>query len=152
MFIRGLDIILKQGMSSTTSSNIARACAVFCEGPLLHYVQVSGIFNDSKTFVDMPLKVSPETVTAAFAAIPDPTDTAALKDFLDAYFDPAGSDLDVWEPTDLQTAPSFLDSVDAEYKQWGDDLNQLWKLLGYCYIYIDAYDHMHLSTHLLHLV
>lgn len=103
---------------------------MFCEGPILHYIQISGIFNDSKTFVDMPLKDSPETVSAAFAAIPDPTNKAALENFLNMYFDEAGSDLDIWEPTDLQTSPTFLDSLDAEYRQWGDDLNQLWKLLG----------------------
>lgn len=77
----------------------------------------------------MPLKTSPETVTAAFALI-DPTDKTALENFLDTYFDEAGSDLDTWEPSDLQDSPAFLESVDAEYKQWGDDLNQLWKLLG----------------------
>jgi len=26
---------------------------VYCEGPLLHTVQLAGIFNDSKTFVDL---------------------------------------------------------------------------------------------------
>lgn len=79
----------------------------------------------------MPLKTSPENVTAAFAAIPDPTDKTLLQLFIDQYFDAAGSDLDEWIPTDLQDSPSFLDSItDADYKQWGSDLNQLWKILG----------------------
>jgi alpha,alpha-trehalase len=118
-------------MSYDTSSSIARACTVFCEGPILHYVQISGIFNDSKTFVDMPLKASPETVSAAFATIPDPTDKVALENFLDMYFAEAGSDLDIWIPSDLQDSPAFLDLIsDSDYKQWANDLNQLWKLLG----------------------
>ena len=116
---------------SDISSSISRACSVFCTGPILHYIQISGIFNDSKTFVDMPLKTSPENVTAAFDEISDPTDKNALEAFLDMYFEPAGSDLDEWVPTDLQDSPSFLDDItDEQYKQWAYDLNQLWKLLG----------------------
>ena len=104
---------------------------MYCDGPILHYVQVSEIFNDSKTFVDMPLKVSPEEATAAFDAIDDPTDTEAIREFLSTYFNEAGSDLDDWIPEDLQESPAFLNKItDVNYRQWGDDLNQLWKLLG----------------------
>lgn len=118
-------------MSSAVHTSIARACTVFCEGPILHYVQTSGIYNDSKTFVDMPLKTSPESVTAAFDALPDPTNRTALEVFLDTYFEAAGSDLDEWVPADLQSSPPFLEKIaDPAYKQWGDDLNQLWRLLG----------------------
>ena len=50
---------------------------------------------------------------------------------LASYIDEAGSDLNIWEPSDLQEFPAFLDTIkDPEYKQWGSDLNQLWKLLG----------------------
>lgn len=31
-------------------------CQVFCSGALLHSVQMAGLFNDSKDFVDMPMR------------------------------------------------------------------------------------------------
>ncbi len=75
--------------------NITRACTVYCEGPLLEAVQLSGIFNDSKTFVDMPMIYEPEETMTAFEAlgITDPTSNKTLlEDFLNNYFYPAGAD------------------------------------------------------------
>ena len=45
-------------------TTVARSCSVFCSGPILATVQMADppLFNDSKTFVDMPLKVDPEEV------------------------------------------------------------------------------------------
>lgn len=40
--------------------------AVFCTGRLLRAVQTGRLFPDSKTFVDMPLRTSPERVLVAF--------------------------------------------------------------------------------------
>ena len=51
---------------------LARACSVYCGGPLLHAVQSAALFDDSKTFVDMPMRDEPEAVLAAFAALPAP--------------------------------------------------------------------------------
>jgi len=35
------------------ASSVLIFSQVYCEGPLLHTVQLAGIFNDSKTFVDL---------------------------------------------------------------------------------------------------
>jgi len=35
---------------------------IFCEGEVLRSVQLSGIFSDSKTFVDMPLRYDVDVV------------------------------------------------------------------------------------------
>lgn len=35
---------------------------IYCKGPILHAIQTSNIFNDSKTFVDMPTVKSEEEV------------------------------------------------------------------------------------------
>jgi alpha,alpha-trehalase len=116
---------------SSGNSSISRACSVYCEGDVLHYVQISGVYNDSKTFVDMPMKVDPEEVISAFGNISDPLDTESIRGFLATYFDEAGSDLDSWVPTDLQESPSFLDEINSKkYRQWASDLNQLWLVLG----------------------
>jgi alpha,alpha-trehalase len=111
-------------------NSIARACSVYCEGDVLHYVQISGIYNDSKTFVDMPMKVDPEDINSAFLNLSNPYDVNEIRSFLDKYFYEAGSDLDSWVPTDLSESPSFLDKVSKKYRDWASDLNQLWLVLG----------------------
>lgn len=117
-------------VQSSIDSDIARACTVYCYGDLLAAVQLSGIFNDSKTFVDMPMKVDPEVINSAFLTI-NSSNKAELTNFLETYFDDPGSDLDEYIPIDLQEYPPFLDSISNPIlRQWGYELNQLWKVLG----------------------
>ena len=61
----------RRSHSAAQPSSVTRACTVFCSGPLLAAVQLAAppLFNDSKTFVDMPLLVDPEAALAAFAAL-----------------------------------------------------------------------------------
>jgi alpha,alpha-trehalase len=113
-----------------SGASIARACSVYCEGDVLHYVQISGVYNDSKTFVDMPMKADPEDINSAFLNLSNPYDTNEIRSFLDAYFYEAGSDLDSWVPTDLLESPSFLEKVSKKYRDWASELNQLWLVLG----------------------
>ena len=81
-------------------------CTVFCWGPLLQAVQLVDppLFVDSKTFVDMPLRVAPSVALAAFADLPyaarSGSDRAALATFVGAHFEPAGSDLHACAPSD----------------------------------------------------
>ena len=111
--------------------SIERACSVYCSGSILHYIQISGLFNDSKTFVDMPMKEDPEDIILAFQTISNPYNQTELQIFLNTYFYEVGSDLDTWIPIDLKEQPSFLEKItDNQYKQWGYDLNQLWLVLG----------------------
>lgn len=39
---------------------------IYCYGDLLYTVQMAKIFNDSKTFVDMKLKISPQETMDKF--------------------------------------------------------------------------------------
>ena len=93
---------------------------------------MSGIFNDSKTFVDMPMNKDPEEVWQIFLLIPNPTENEqALRSFIDDNFDAAGSDIEVWSPEDFNANPAFIDQIkDGDYKKWAFDLNQLWLSLG----------------------
>ena len=94
-------------------------------------IQLSGIFNDSKIFVDMPMKYDPSVVQDNFNLIPNVSDINELKTFLSENFDEAGSDLDQFIPTDIQDSPGFIAGLTNEqYKRWASDLNQLWKVLG----------------------
>ena len=112
-------------------SYIDQACSIYCEGPVLQAVQLAQIYNDSKTFVDMPMKYDPNVTLAAFNNITDPSNKQQLENYLNEYFLPAGSDLNDWVPTDFNNQPAFLDSItDKNYQSWASDINQLWLTLG----------------------
>ena len=80
------------GSSGSVQEDINRACTVYCYGPILDAVQSLNIYNDSKTFVDMPMKEDPEVITAAFATV-NSADVTEVTQFLNQFFDSAGSDL-----------------------------------------------------------
>lgn len=120
-----------EDISSENTAYIANASAVYCYGDLLKAVQLSGIYNDSKTFVDKPMKVDPDEVLNAFYQLPTPYSKESLEIFLDEYFDPAGSDLVDWVPEDYVEYPAFLSTItDDDYYSWAVGLNNLWLLLG----------------------
>ena len=81
------------------------ACSIFCgDSPLLRAVQSRRLFADSKSFVDMPMRVSPGDVAAAFAeAFPLGAEGARddeLRAFVARFFLAAGSDTEmVSEPS-----------------------------------------------------
>ena len=105
-------------------------CDVFCQGPILHTIQNAHIFNDSKEFVDMPLKVTPEEVLKAFEELPN-YGKKTLEAFVNKYFLPAGSDLEKVSPSDFQDVPQTLHLAlnGNKYYDWALDLNLIWKSL-----------------------
>lgn len=126
---------------------------IFCDGPVLEAVQLAELYEDSKTFVDMTLKESSDTVLDAFADIDDPTDKAAIEEFVATYFEGPDLEFDDYEPTDWKENPLFLEKIeDATYRKWAEDLHRLWFTLGrkikqdvkddtdlYSLIYVDEY-------------
>ena len=60
-------------------------------GSLLGAVQSSLLFEDSKTFTDMPLLVEPSALEAAWKLLPRPFSIASLTSFVGRYFGEAGS-------------------------------------------------------------
>ena len=72
---------------------------MFCSGDLLRAVKLAAIFNDSKEFVDRPLRANPMTVLQAFQAI-SPNDAIAVRQFVLNWTEEAGSDLVKWVPPD----------------------------------------------------
>ncbi|KAJ6647157.1 Trehalase, partial [Pseudolycoriella hygida] len=122
------DVCEKLGLSPQCDSEI------FCQGDLLDMVQMARIYPDSKTFVDMKLKYSPEKVLESFRNFvkeyPDRT-VDDIERFVNSTFDPPGSEFENWIPSDHKENPKFLDSIkDADYRQWARDLNDLWLQLG----------------------
>lgn len=112
---------------------VVRASQVYCSGELLSAVQLSGLFEDSKEFVDMPMRHDPEVIIKAFRAIPRARrrDPATLDAFLKKHFHPPGEDLVVHEPVDHNSDPSILRLLDghAHYQAWASELNAFWKQL-----------------------
>ncbi|KDR17472.1 Trehalase [Zootermopsis nevadensis] len=108
---------------------------VYCYGELLHTVQMKKIYHDSKTFVDMKMKQPPNETLESFQALmkrttSDPT-IEELENFLSEKFEPAGSEFEKWDPSDWIKHPKFLDDiVDTDFREWGKQLNDLWKFLG----------------------
>ncbi|KAF4530533.1 hypothetical protein B566_EDAN016032 [Ephemera danica] len=118
---------------------------IYCYGRLLHTVQMNSPYNDSKTFVDMKMKWSEERTLQLFDEMMNETNNKPTKQdievFLEANFDNAGSEFEAWVPQDWIENPKFLSQIqDPTFKQWGSDLNKLWKELGR-QVKKDVHDH-----------
>lgn len=120
------------GQDAKVRQAAENACSVFCDGSILHAVQSAGVFpNDSKTFVDMPLAVSPAVARSNFHKLGDNPSRAVLKEYVAQHFAPAGSDIDSWEPPDWQPKPSALRNIsDKGVREWALQVHALWKDLG----------------------
>nr|ACF94698.1 trehalase [Spodoptera frugiperda] len=115
----------------TCSSNI------YCHGPLLDTVQMAGLYNDSdsKTFVDMKIKMSPNITLEHFYDMMSRTDSnptkADIQEFVNQNFDPEGSEFEDWRPSDWKHNPGFLAKIkDPLLHKWASALNDLWLDLG----------------------
>ncbi|XP_048254050.1 trehalase-like isoform X2 [Haliotis rufescens] len=103
---------------------------IYCQGPLLDKIQMAGIYEDSKTFVDMNLKDDPDTVLRAFDAM-QTNNGSQIQGFLDQYFEGPGTEFEEWTPGDYVENPSFLGDVkDVNLKQFGKSLCGIWEQLG----------------------
>jgi alpha,alpha-trehalase len=84
----------RTGTSSTPSTDLHRpappALALYDPardlGPLFHDVQVAGVFEDSKTFVDARPRLPPADIVARYAAARDSAGFA-LRAFVERYFE-----------------------------------------------------------------
>ncbi|XP_063697240.1 trehalase-like isoform X2 [Culicoides brevitarsis] len=111
------------------------ASEIFCHGKLLHTVQMAGIYNDSKTFVDMKLHASPKETLEKFNTFMQSTNEAPtkpeIKKWVEENFDQPGSEFEDWIPDDWKREPQFLERIkDHALREWASDLNHLWLKLG----------------------
>ncbi|PSS03696.1 Six-hairpin glycosidase-like protein [Coniella lustricola] len=87
---------------------------LFCFGPVLHDVQMGQprVFDDSKTFVDMPTRFPLKKVQDAYEQLPVPLrNNTLLQRFLKDHFVPAGSELVELADWSLTTNASFISSI-----------------------------------------
>ncbi|KAK4872290.1 hypothetical protein RN001_016414 [Aquatica leii] len=108
---------------------------IYCHGRLLHTIQMAKVYEDSKTFVDMKMRYTPNETLHNFDQFMTSSNNAPTKlqvlEFIDDNFDSAGQEFEEWIPIDWVESPKFLGNIqDPALKQWGSDLNKIWKLLG----------------------
>jgi len=111
---------------------------VYClggPGTLLHTVQMARIYPDSKTFVDMPVKESEETVLENFRQLMNSSDESPSKEqmetFLNNNFLPPGSEFEDWEPSDWNKHVDLFDNIkDERYRELAEFIHERWQDLG----------------------
>ncbi|XP_063587711.1 trehalase-like [Penaeus indicus] len=128
-------LALLAGAASSQSLPPPCDSEIYCHGNLLHTVQMARLYNDSKHFVDMSLKASPNDTLRAFQDLMDETGNKPSKEqvkaFVNENFNEPGSEFVKWTPPDWNANPEFLDKVvDPDLEKWGRKLNELWKDLG----------------------
>ncbi|KAL4712563.1 hypothetical protein ACJJTC_007579 [Scirpophaga incertulas] len=133
-FIGALVMVVAVGADRRNLPPICHS-EIYCHGDLLRTVQMAGLYNDSKTFVDMKLKMSPNITLDHFHEMMNRTQKkptrADIMEFVEQNFDPEGSEFEEWRPTDWKDNPAFLQRIkDPTLHQWASDLNRLWLQLG----------------------
>ncbi|KAF2349624.1 Glycoside hydrolase family 37 [Trinorchestia longiramus] len=124
-------------VNSQTDSGLPQPCDsdIYCYGDLLKTVQLSHIYNDSKYFVDMPMKFEPEVVQVNFQKLMEDTgnnpSSVQVEEFVSQNFDDPGAEFEDWTLGDWTQSPAFLNKIkDSNYRQFASTLVGLWKDLG----------------------
>ncbi|MCL4117246.1 UNVERIFIED_CONTAM: hypothetical protein GTU68_009957 [Idotea baltica] len=139
MLLLNFDIFFFIGINlfaSTSAQLKSMTPNIFCSGKILHYVQMSRIFKDSKYFVDMKLKFAPQKVEDDFEKFLNKSNNnpnkKELQEFVEENFDPPGAGFEPWIPDDWKKKPSFVNNIyDIHLRNWAKDLNAKWKNLGH---------------------
>ncbi|KAL4432233.1 hypothetical protein ABPG77_005995 [Micractinium sp. CCAP 211/92] len=104
---------------------------------LVKDVDEAGVYTDSKTIVDMPLKAPPEEVAKAYAAIqPLPSDpqqrNKTLQEFLGKWLLPVGDSLAPYAVnlTEQQMPAWFEELAAPEAQDWAAALFEIWGRLA----------------------
>lgn len=89
------------------------------------------LFNDSKTFVDLKLKRSPNETLKLFDDFMTKFNDKPTKDQLESWvkdnFDPEGSELEMWTPVDHKKNLEVYNRIkDKNFKKFASDLNDIW--------------------------
>lgn len=91
--------------------------------------------EDSKTFVDMKMRYSPNETLQRFDQFMEKHDNFPTRKQVSAFisdnFEDKGQEFENWIPGDLIDNPKFLNNItDTSLRQFGSDLNKVWKQLG----------------------
>lgn len=105
---------------------------IYCYGQIIKTVMQMRIFNDSKTFVDLKLKNSPNETLKSFETFMQKYNNSQptkddVENWLGDNFDAAGSELIPWKPVDFRQNPEILNQIrDRSLRNFASDLNNIW--------------------------
>ncbi|KAJ8664616.1 hypothetical protein QAD02_006278 [Eretmocerus hayati] len=107
---------------------------IYCNGELLKTIQLSGMFVDSKSFVDLQIRNDVETTLENFEALMRYTDRkpsrGQLEQFVNDYFIYHNGLINTTLP-DWTPIPRLAGRVqNIAYREWVLTLNELWKGLA----------------------
>ncbi|XP_067002747.2 trehalase [Anabrus simplex] len=130
--------LLVVAVAGTLVHSLPPSCdsPIYCYGELLYTVQVKPnppFYDDSKKFVDMRMKYSPNEVLQNFEDLKareggDIPQEELLKFVNDNFED--GNELEAAVPGDWKESPAVLNRIaDPDLRQWAKELNALWKNL-----------------------
>ncbi|KAM6158609.1 trehalase [Rhynchocyon petersi] len=132
-----LHLLLLMGLGLRSQEELPPPCEsqIYCQGDLLHAVQMAKLFPDDKHFVDMPLSMAPDQVLLNFNTLAQANNynisREQLQEFINNHFKAVGQELEAWTPGDWKDSPQFLQKIsDAKLQAWAGELHQLWKKLG----------------------
>ncbi|KAJ2519673.1 hypothetical protein H4217_002545 [Coemansia sp. RSA 1939] len=104
---------------------------IYCDGPILKRIQLGGVFDDDKTFVDMPTRKPVDKIVAEFNSLPANATKSDLTRFVNDNFYPAGSDIVEAELEDWTETPPFLEGVtDPVLRGYGMSIHNQWKTMA----------------------
>ncbi|KAK6103611.1 Trehalase family protein [Brugia pahangi] len=112
--------------------NHSDAAEIYCQGDILHVVMMLGLYKDSKTFVDKPLKKDPNEVIANFQqrftkAITE-DDRENVKQFIEDNFGAEGEELNECELSDWKEEPERLLTIENNaLRKFALQINYIWK-------------------------
>eukprot|EP01083_Nonionella_stella_P071622 192510_1 len=121
----------------TEHPTCASSCCVYCGGDMLSVIQEFDFFNDSKYFVDMPMRMDPNKILDAWqqhiVRKGFTNDKEAVFKFVMKYFDVVGSDVTDCIPNDFNgdSIPNPLNDriLDHQLQGFALSIHKLWQYL-----------------------
>lgn len=89
-------------------------------------MQMAHVMNDSKSFVDRPLKASVQTVLDEFKKLPKKPSSADCIKFMDKWMHPPGYEVQKVTPADWVENPAFVSALPVELRPIGKSLHSKW--------------------------
>ncbi|XP_072382774.1 trehalase-like [Diabrotica undecimpunctata] len=121
---------------SYISAETVQSCdsLIYCQGKLLDTVQSARIFSDSKTFVDLSQRQSPDETLGNFKKFMAKYNDNPSKDEVSKFVEDNFKDnkeLLEWTPPDFNENPSFLDGIkDPKVLEFAKILVNIWPNLA----------------------
>jgi neutral trehalase len=111
-------------------NSFSSANSIFSQGKILHAIQMSNLYQDSKTFVDMTARWPDDQVMSNFEKLGESPNIDDLKNFVNENFFDPGYDLVKVEPSDWHEIAPFMQNIKNEKAlNFSKFLNCKWRTL-----------------------